>query len=169
MYKKIVYDLIKMKLFEGEKMESICGADCTNCGYGKNNGCKGCKETKGCPFGKQCFIAKYILTGGKNNYDLFKKQLIDEINELNILGMPKINELTALNGAFVNLSYPMPNGEYVQILDNNDIYLGAQVESEFNDGSIIRCFGIVANMSFILVSEYGPNGDNPEIVVYKRR
>ena len=46
-------------------MKSICGADCENCGYGKNNNCKGCTETKGCPFNKQCFIAKYILTGGK--------------------------------------------------------------------------------------------------------
>ena len=49
-------------------MKSICGADCSNCGYGKNNNCKGCMITKGCPFGKQCFVAKYILTGGKENY-----------------------------------------------------------------------------------------------------
>ena len=53
-------------------MESICGADCSNCGYGKNNNCKGCRITKGCPFGKQCFVAKYILTGGKENYENFK-------------------------------------------------------------------------------------------------
>jgi hypothetical protein len=44
-----------------------------------------------------------------------------------------------------------------------------QVESEFNNGEIVRCFGVIANMSFILVSEYVPNGDNPEIVVFKRR
>lgn len=74
-----------------------------------------------------------------------------------------------LNGTFVNLNYPLPNGQYVQFLDDNDIYLGNQVESEFNDGSIIRCFGIFANMDFILVSEYGPNGDNPEIIMYKKR
>ena len=43
-------------------MESICGADCNSCGYGKNNNCKGCSESNGCPFGKQCFIAKYIKT-----------------------------------------------------------------------------------------------------------
>ena len=150
-------------------MESICGADCSNCGYGKNNNCKGCMQTKGCPFGKQCFIAKYILTGGKENYDIFKNQLIDEINDLHIPGMPRINDLNALNGSFVNLSYPMPNGKMVQFLDNNEIYLGNQVECEFNDGEIIRCFGILANMDFILVSEYGPNGNNPEIIIYKKR
>ena len=25
------------------------------------------------------------------------------------------------------------------------------------------------NMNFILVSEYGANGDNPELIIYKRR
>ncbi len=150
-------------------MESICGADCSKCGYGKNNNCKGCKETNGCPFGKQCFVAKYILTGGKESYELFKNQLIEEINSLNIPGMPKIKELTPLNGAFVNLNYPLPNGENVKLLNNDEIYLGNQVESEFNNGEIIRCFGILANLNFILVSEYGPNGDNPEIVIYKKR
>ena len=150
-------------------MESICGADCDNCGYGKNNNCKGCIKTNGCPFGKQCFVAKYILTGGKENYEMFKKQLIDEINDLNISGMPKIEDLNPLNGSFVNLSYPMPNEEYVKILNDDEIYLGNQVECEFSDDSIIRCFGILANMDFILISEYGANGDNPEIIMYKKR
>ena len=150
-------------------MESICGAACDNCEYGKNNNCKGCSKTKGCPFGRQCFIAKYILTSGKENFNLFKKQLINEINGLNIPGMPKINELFALNGSFVNLNYPLPNGKSIQFLNNDDIYLGNQAQCEFNDGEIIRCYGIVANMNFILVSEYGPNGDNPEIIVYKKR
>jgi hypothetical protein len=150
-------------------MESICGADCSKCGYGKNNNCKGCKNTNGCPFGKQCFVAKYILTGGKDSYEAFKLQLLDEINSLDIPGMPKIKDLNPLNGTFVNLSYHMPNGEFVRLLDDNEIYLGNQVECEFNDNSIIRCFGILANMNFILISEYGVNGDNPELIIYKKR
>ena len=100
---------------------------------------------------------------------LFKNELIKEINDLNIPGMPKIKELNPLNGAFVNLKYQLPNGKYVQFLDNNDIYLGTQVECEFNDDEIIRCFGIIANMDFILISEYGPNGVDPEIIIYKTR
>ena len=150
-------------------MESICGADCSNCGYGKNNNCKGCIESKSCPFGKQCFIAKYIKAGGKENYEIFKNKLIDEFNSLNIPGMPKIKELFALNGAFVNLKYPLHNGSIVQFLNNGEIYLGNQVECEFNDGELIRCFGLVAGMDFLLVSEYGANGDNPEIIIYKKR
>jgi len=150
-------------------MSAICGANCSNCGYGKNNHCKGCSETKGCPFGKQCFVAKYILTSGKENFEAFKKQLIEEVNSLEIPGMPKIRELNPLNGAFVNLNYILPNGKKTQFLEDDNIYLGNQVECEFNDGEMMRCFGILANMSFILVSEYGPNGDNPELIVYKKR
>ena len=150
-------------------MKSYCNADCETCGFGKNAGCKGCIETKGCPFGKQCFIAKYILAGGKENYEVFKKELAEEINNLGVVGMPKIEDLTPLNGSFVNLEYTLPNGKKVKLLDDTDIYLGTQVECEFNDGDSLRCFGVLANMDFILVSEYGPNGDNPEIIIYKKR
>ena len=150
-------------------MESICGANCNSCEFGKNNNCKECKKTQGCPFGNQCFIAKYILTGGMENYNLFKKQLLEEINSLKVPGMPNINELNPLNGAYVNLEYPLPNGKSVKFLDDNDIYLGTQVECEFNEGKLNRCFGILANMSFILVCEYGINGNDPEIIVYKKR
>ncbi len=150
-------------------MESLCGADCSNCGYGKNMDCKGCANTKGCPFGVQCFVAKYILIGGKESFEQLKKQIISEINDLDIPGMPKIEDLNPLNGAFVNLSYPLPNGKNVQFLNDKDIYLGNQVECEFNDGEMVRCFGVLANMNFILVCEYGPNGDNPELIAYKKR
>ncbi len=150
-------------------MDSICGANCNDCGYGKNNNCNGCRKSNGCPLGKQCFIAKYILTGGKENFELFKNQLIDEFNSLKIPGMPTIKELFPLNGVFVNLKYTLPNGSTVAFLNNDDIYLGNQVECEFNDGEIIRCFGLVANMDFLLVSEYCANGENPEIILYKKR
>lgn len=150
-------------------MKSICGADCDNCGYGKNKGCKGCVESKGCPFGKRCFIADYIKTGGEEKYRRFTEKLIEEFNSLGIEGMSKISELFPLNGEFVNLAYPMPNGKTIKLLDDKDIYLGNQVECEFNDGSFVKCFGLVANMDFLLVCEYGENCTDPEIIVYKKR
>lgn len=150
-------------------MKSMCGADCNNCGFGKENNCKGCISSSGCPFGKRCFIYKYITTGGAENYRLFKKQLIDEFNSLGIPGMPAIDELYAMNGGYVNLAYPMPNGNNVKLLDDKNIYLCNQVECEFNDGELIRCFGLVADMNFLLVSEYGANCAEPEIVVLKKR
>ena len=150
-------------------MKSICGADCTNCGYGTNAGCRGCQASGGCPFGKHCFIATYIQTGGLSAFDSFKKQLIFEFNALHIEGMPEITELCALNGALVNLAYPMPNGHEIKLLDDNEIYLGTQVACDFNDGSLIRCFGLVAGMDFLLVSEYGANCSDPQLIIFKRR
>ena len=149
--------------------KSICGADCTNCGFGKSHNCKGCTESKGCPFGKQCFIYSYIKTGGMENYQAFKKQLIDEFNGLDIPGMPKIEDLYAINGSYVNIAYPMPNGYEVKLLDDKEIYLCNQVECEFNDGELIKCFGLVAGMDFLLVAEYGENCADPELVIYKKR
>ncbi len=150
-------------------MISYCDADCNNCGYGKNTGCKGCVSSKGCPFGKQCFIAKYIQNGGTELYNQFLRTLVAEINSLNVAGLPKIKELVPLNGAFVNLEYPMPNGKTVKFLDDKAIYLGTQIECEFSDGEADRCFGIVADMNMIIVAEYGVNGSNPQLILYKSR
>ena len=83
--------------------------------------------------------------------------------------MPVIDELYAMNGSYVNLAYPMPNGNNIKLLDDASIYLCNQVECEFNDGELIRCFGLVADMNFLLVSEYGANCAEPEIVVFKKR
>lgn len=145
---------------------SICGADCSKCPSVQE--CKGCEKTKGCPFGKQCFIAKYILIGGKGNYQTFKQGLIDEINALNIDGMEKVSELYPLVGNFVNLEYPLPNGNRVTFLKNDETYLGAQIKNIFDD-SDKTCYGVIARESFILVCEYGEGCCNPEIVIFKRR
>lgn len=146
--------------------KAICGAKCAECAYAKD--CKGCAETKGCPFGKQCFIAKYILTGGLENYELFKKGIISEVNALGIGGMQKVTELYPLVGSFINLEYPMPNGKTIKLLSDDEVYLGAQVENLFDDSGK-SCYGIIARESFIIVCEYGENCVNPELVVFKRR
>lgn len=150
-------------------MEALCGANCDECELLKTNKCKGCKNTNGCPFGKKCWIAKYIEVGEIENFNIFKKQLIDELNLLNIDGMPKIDELYPLHGEYVNLEYNLPNEKKVKLLNDNEAYLGNQVECIFNDKETKKCFGIVANMDFILVSQYEEDGKNPEIIIYKKR
>ena len=109
---------------------------------------------------------KYKNLAGAEKFDEFKRKLMDEINELHIEGMPEVEKLNALVGGYVNLEYRLPNGHTVKFLDDGVTYLGNQLESEFEGG---RCFGIVANMDFILVSTYEENGENPELVVYKKR
>ncbi len=109
---------------------------------------------------------RYEKLGGNKAFEEFKKVLIEEINALNIDGMPKLTKLNALVGSYINLEYRLPNGKIVKFLDDNTTYLGNQLECEFG-GS--RCFGIAANMDFILISTYEENGENPELVIYKKR
>jgi len=83
--------------------------------------------------------------------------------------MPKIDELYAINGSYVNLAYPMPNGYEMKLLDDKEVYLCNQVACEFNDDEMIKYFGLVAGMDFLLVAAYGENCTAPELIVYQKR
>ena len=109
---------------------------------------------------------KYEELSDDGQFEAFKKQLIEEINGLHIEGMPKVEKLNALVGQYVNLAYRLPSGANVQFLDNGTTYLGTQLEPEFGGD---RCFGVVANMDFILICTYEAEGANPELVLYKKR
>ena len=112
------------------------------------------------------YWSQYKNLDGAEKFDEFKKKLIDEINALHIEGMPKVENLNALVGGYINLEYRLPNGKYAKFLDDGVTYLGNQLECEFGGD---RCFGIAANMDFILVCTYEANGTNPELVIYKKR
>jgi transcriptional regulator with XRE-family HTH domain len=109
---------------------------------------------------------RYEELSDNGQFETFKKQLIEEINALHIEGMPKVEKLNALVGSYVNLAYPLPGGLSVKFLDDRTTYLGNQLESEF-DGD--RCFGVLANMDFILICTYGKDGADPELLLYKKR
>ena len=105
-----------------------------------------------------------LSDGGQ--FEAFKQQLIKEINDLHIEGMPRVEKLNALVGKYVNLEYRLPNGDSVKFLDDQVTYLGNQLEPEFGGE---RCFGVLANMDFIMVCTYEKDGVNPELVLYKNR
>ena len=109
---------------------------------------------------------RYKELSDNGQFETFKNTLIKEINNLNIDGMPKIDKLNALIGKYVNLEYKLPSGNSVKFLDDNTTYLGNQVESEFGGN---RCFGILANMEFIMICTYEAEGKNPELLLYKKR
>ena len=109
---------------------------------------------------------RYEELSDNGQFEEFKKQLTDEINALHIEGMPKVEKLNALVGRFVNLEYRLPGGQKVKFLDDGTTYLGTQLEPEFGGD---RCFGVLAGMDFILVSTYGKDGADPELVIYKKR
>lgn len=109
---------------------------------------------------------RYDELSDKGQFDEFKRKLMQEINELHIEGLPKVEKLNALVGKYVNLEYRLPNGTKVKFLDDEKTYLGNQLEAEFGGD---RCFGVIASMDFILVATYEAGGKNPELVVYKKR
>ena len=109
---------------------------------------------------------RYRELSGDGQFDELKKKLIEEINALNIEGMPKVEKLNALVGKYVNLEFPLPSGAAVKFLNDGTTYLGNQLQSEFGGE---RCFGVLCNMDFILICTYGADGKDPELVMYKKR
>ncbi len=105
-----------------------------------------------------------LSDGGQ--FEEFKKKLVGEINDLHIEGMPKLEKLSALVGKYVNLEYTLPNGLKTKFINDETTYLGYQLESEFNENV---CFGILANMDFIMICTYEAEGKNPELILYKKR
>ena len=95
----------------------------------------------------------------------FVQERFRKINALHIEGMPRVEKLNALVGGYINLEYRLPNGKTVKFLDDSATYLGTQLVNERGN----RCFGIAANADFILVCSYEEHGENPELVVYKKR
>lgn len=109
---------------------------------------------------------RYEELSGDGQFEALKQTLINEINDLQIDGMPKVEKLNALVGSFVNLPYRLPSGAQVKFLDDQTTYLGTQLEPLFGGD---RCFGVLANMDFILICTYEAEGANPELLLYKKR
>ncbi len=138
-------------------MTTYCGSNCCET-CGRFSECGGCEACAGHPFGGSCIAER------NRDFSELKQQLMEEINALGIRGLT-VNDLNLLTGAYVNLEYPLSNGTTAKFLNDRDIYLGNQIEQPDSK----RCYGVVADEKFILVCEYGCNGADPEILLYKRR
>lgn len=144
-------------------MLSICGLEC--CGEcARRHDCGGCVKTDGRPFGGTCVAAECVKRDGLEGLEKMKEHIIKEFNSLGVYGL-HVNGLNLLNGAYVNLEYSLPNGQSVKLLEDDRVYWGNQIEIPGSD----RCYGIVADDGYLLVCEYGCNGAEPQIIVYKKR
>ena len=147
-------------------MRSICDVNCDECKI--KDKCKGCVNTNGHPWGGNCVLAEFCYDKNghtKEKIVEYKKELIKEIDSLNLEFISKIEELYPLNGIFVNIEYELQTGEKIKLLKDNDIYLGTQLHKNDNSGY----YGIVADNDYILISEYDNNYQNAKIIVYKQR
>lgn len=136
---------------------TYCGADCC-AACERLAECGGCEKCGGHPFGGSCVAER------RGDFAALKEQLIREINALGVAGLA-VSDLFLLTGAYVNLEYPLANGQAVRFLNDRDVYLGNQIERPGNE----RCYGVVASEDFLLVSEYGEGGADPALILYRRR
>ena len=154
---------IEKNITGGRCMNSICGTDCCE-KCGRKEECGGCTETKGHPLGGTCTAAEYIKRQGLGAFSEYKETLVREFNSLGIKDL-QVNDLNLLNGFYVNLEYPLANGQTVKLLEDHNIYLGNQIEIPGRD----RYYGIMGDDKYLLVCSYKCNGEEPQIVCYKKR
>lgn len=133
--------------------------------------CGGCIDTNGRPFGGACMLAqccrskKYGFCGECGHACALKEELIAEFNALGIEDMEEVTGLNALHGAYINLQYTLSGGQKIKFWEDDRIYLGNQICKKNSN----RCYGLTADENYLLVCEYGDNGSDAEIVLYKRR
>ena len=152
-------------------MKNYCGLGCAQCPAVES--CPCCVSTGGKPFGGTCVLGECCKAQGCESPGscfsgncAVKEQLIKEFNDLHVPGMDRVTELNALPGSYINLEYTLESGQKIKFWEDGRVYLGNQLCKHDGSG---RCFGLTADENWLLVCEYGDNGSDPEIVVYKRR
>ena len=152
-------------------MKNYCGLDCAQCPA--VDSCPGCAATGGKPLGGTCVLGECCKAQGCESPGscfsgkcALKERLIKEFNDLHVPGMDRVTDLNALPGSYINLEYTLESGQKIKFWEDGRVYLGNQLCKHDGSG---RCFGLTADENWLLVCEYGDNGSDPEIVVYKRR
>lgn len=108
--------------------------------------------------------AECIKTGGFDAFYSCKSKILEEINSLGIRNL-RVSDMNLLNGFYVNMEYMLPNGQRAKLLDDKNVYWCNQVEILGSD----RCYGIAADESYLLICQYGCDGSDPEIILYRKR
>ena len=149
--------------------KTICGLDCSQCGW--KDSCPGCSATNGRPFGGgQCMVfaccqekecAGDCFSG---KHCALREPLLQEFNSLGIEDMPEVTSLNVLPGSYINLQYTLPGGQTCKLWEDEKLYFANQLEKKNSD----RCYGLTADKTYLLVCEYGCEGADPEIVLFKR-
>lgn len=155
------------RMYIHRMLDTFCGLDCCR-QCEKKAECGGCKACNGKPLGGTCVAAEIVKSAGKDILPESKQALLEEINALGKgIGLTDFyaEDLSLLIGQYVNLEYPLPSGGTVKYLKDENVYWATQVTREGKD----RCYGAVADDSFILLVEYGPNGEEPFVLAYKKR
>lgn len=145
-------------------MYELCGNSCCESCELKDIACPGCGETNGHPCGGTCAAAECIQARGLGAMYTQEMAIAKEVNELQIEGL-SVGGLNLLLGGYINLEYLLPSGSRVKLLDDKRVYWADQIPRQDCDGY----YGVVADDKLLLVSAYGCEETEPEILVYKKR
>ena len=141
--------------------KSLCGIDCAKCEL--HTTCSGCAASDGHPFGEPCMVASCCKQGPDALCQL-KQKLMDAFNALGIEDMPQVTDLYALKGSYVNMEFTLPGGQRTKFWNDRRIYLGNQLPK----GDSGRCYGLAADETHLMVCEYGPDGEDAALILFKR-
>lgn len=97
--------------------------------------------------------------------DVLQKELLKEFHALDIEELKEISRLNRLRGDFINLEYTFPSGQTAKLLEDDQWYWGAEVCKKGSS----RCYGLAADESILLVCEYGENGSDADLILWKKR
>lgn len=93
-----------------------------------------------------------------------QKRLLALFHQLGIEELKQIDRFYELKGDFINLECKLPNGQFAKLLDDGKLYYSAEV-CKTNSS---RCYGIAGDAQQLVVYEYGENGTDAELVLWKR-
>ena len=116
---------------------------------------------------------RYDELSDNGQFEEFKKQLINEINDLHIDGLPRVNKLNALVGKYVNLEYTLPDISQSVIITRMEgrtpVPSKESIQSFAAHQATMVVFlstGMLEELSRRLI-EGGYTADTPAAIVYK--
>ena len=149
-------------------MSTICGINCSECEL--KTTCGGCEATGGHPFGGSCVVAECChgrdqQSCGECTDCSLRRQIISEFNALGIADMGEVQSLNLLLGSFINSEYLLPSGVTVKLWEDGSVYFANMLPKQGSE----QCYGIAADVDHLAVTEFGENGSDPKLVLFKRR
>ena len=116
---------------------------------------------------------RYDELSDNGQFEEFKKQLINEINDLHIDGLPRVDKLNALVGKYVNLEYTLPDISQSVIITRMEgrtpVPSKESIQSFAAHQATMVVFlstGMLEELSRRLI-EGGYTADTPAAIVYK--
>ena len=110
---------------------------------------------------------RYDELSDNGQFEEFKKQLMNEINDLHIDGLPRVDKLNALVGKYVNLEYQSAKWTKSKVLWMIRKLIWEIKWSLNSEETGVLVFWQI--WILFIICTYEKDGENPELLIYKKR